>query len=142
MTDYPLQQTATDLDIHAAIEETLWAIDTVRITHPTLEVTVHNGQATVSGVVNSPMIQGQIESALQALGLPELTLRLMNDDAVGYAAAYALATDARTRRIAPGYQLTAYNGHVALRGKLSPAEAAAAAEVIGAVSGVTGVKVN
>ncbi len=133
----------TDLDLKVAIEEALWRMDTTRITHPDLEIEVRDGHATVSGVVNSPMIQELIEETLR--GLPELagvTMQLVNDDALKYAAAYALATHPRTRSIQPGCRVVSHNGHIRVSGKFSPGEAMAAEEVIRAVSGVRGVKVN
>ena len=133
----------TDLDLKVAIEEALWRMDTTRITHPDLEIVVRDGQATVSGVVNSPMIQELIEETLR--GLPELagvTMRLVNDDALKYAAAYALATNPRTRSIQPGCRVVSHDGYIHVIGNFSPVEAVAAEEVIRGISGVRGVKVN
>ncbi len=133
----------TDLDLKVAIEEALWRMDTTRITHPDLEIEVRDGHATVSGVVNSPMIQELIEETLR--GLPELagvTMQLVNDDALKYSAAYALATNPRTRSIQPGCRVVSHDGHIHVIGNFSPGEAMAAEEVIRAVSGVRGVKIN
>jgi|CXWL01.1.fsa_nt_gi osmotically-inducible protein OsmY len=132
--------TATDLDLQNAIEETLWSLDTVRVTKPLLEVRVHHEQATVSGVVSTRMIQEQVTEALS--DLPGVTLDLVNDDELEYVAAYAVATDSRTRQIKPGYRLVSHNGLVQLLGKLSPEESAAAVEVIRGVKGVRGARVN
>ena len=132
--------TATDLDLQNAIKETLWSLDTVRVTKPLLEVKVSGGQATVSGVVATGVIQEQI---MDALGdLPNVTVDLVNDDELEYAAAYILATDSHTRQIKPGYRLAAHNGLVQLIGRLSSEESAAAAEVIRGVKGVRGARVN
>jgi osmotically-inducible protein OsmY len=84
------------------------------------------------------MIQEQVAEALS--DLPGVTLDLVNDDELEYAAAYAVATDSRTRQIKPGYRLVSHSGLVQLLGKLSPEESAAAEEVIGQVKGVRGVK--
>ncbi|MBI3244183.1 MAG: hypothetical protein HYZ49_18025 [Chloroflexi bacterium] len=131
---------STDLDLQNAIDETLWSLDSVRVTKPLLEVKVSGGQARVSGVVATGVIQEQIEGAL--FDLPGVAVDLMNDDALEYSAAYALATDSRTRQIKPGYRLAAHNGLIQLISRFSPEERAAAEEVIRAVKGVRGVRVN
>jgi len=133
----------TDLDLKVAIEEALWRMDTTRITHPDLEIEVRDGHATVSGVVNSPMIQELIEETVR--GLPHLagvTMDLVNDDALKYAAAYALATHPRTRSIRPGCRVVSHDGHIHVIGNFSPVEVVAAQEVVRGISGVRGVKVN
>jgi osmotically-inducible protein OsmY len=135
-----LDTTAADLDLQNAVAERLWSLDTVRVTKPLLEVKVSGGQATVSGAVSTRVIQEQIADALS--DLPNVTINLVNDDELEYAAAYAVATDSRTRQIKPGYRLVSHNGLVQLLGKLSPEESAAAAEVIRGVKGVRGAKVS
>ncbi len=135
-----LDTTAADLDLQNAVAERLWSLDTVRVTKPLLEVKVSGGQATVSGAVSTRVIQEQIADALS--DLPNVTINLVNDDELEYAAAYAVATDSRTRQIKPGYRLVSHNGLVQLLGKFSPEESAAAAEVIRGVKGVRGAKVS
>ena len=147
MNSHVMEATAdtvdTNLDLKVAIEEALWRMDTTRITHPDLEIEVRDGHATVSGAVNSPMIQELIEETLR--GLPEVarvTMRLVNDDALKYAAAHALAIHPRTRSIQPGCRVVSHDGTIHVTGTFSPGEAVAAEEVIRGISGVRGVKVN
>ncbi len=130
---------AVDLDLQNAIEEVLWSLDTVRVAKPLLRVQVSGGQATVSGVVSTSIIQDEITDALRNL---PVMVDVVNDDGLEYMAAYALSTDPRTRQIKPGYRLVSHNGLIQLIGKFSPEENIAAAEVIRDVKGVRGVRVN
>jgi osmotically-inducible protein OsmY len=146
MADHSHEQEATlaepaisDLDLHRTIEEALWAIDSIRVTKPDLEVAAHNGRATVSGIVNSSMMRSEIAAALR--GWP-VELFLVDDGGIQNAAAYALATDARTRGLRPGYRVQSLNGQVEVRGNFSPEQTAAIQEVAGEVTGVKLVKVN
>lgn len=138
-----LDTTASDLDLKTAIDNALWSLDTVRVANPELEVSVSGGHARVRGVVPARAIQSQVTEAVNSVpGLSEVTFDLTNDDDLEYAAAYALATDSRTRAIRPGYRVMAHDGHVKLFGKFTAEEAAAAEEVIKSVAGVRGVKVG
>lgn len=129
----------SDLDLRSIIEEALWSLDSIRVSKPAIEVSVANGHATVSGIVASPMMREQIEEVLS--GLP-VTIAVMDDAAIQNAVAYALAMDPRTASIPPGYRVTPYNGHIHVKGKLTPEEAEAAWAVASAVKGVRGVTIN
>ncbi|MBM4423984.1 MAG: hypothetical protein FJ030_11430 [Chloroflexi bacterium] len=125
----------SDLDLRNLVEETLWALDSIRVSKPALELKVAEGQAALSGIVASPMMRDQIAEALA--GLPVI-LDLMDDAAIQHAAAYALATDSRTASIPPGYRLTVHNGHIHLKGALTPEQKQAALDVLGMVKGAKG----
>ncbi len=129
----------SDLDLRTSIEDTLWALDSIRVTKPPLEVAVHNGQATVSGLVNSPMMRAEITEALH--GWP-VELFILDDASVQNAAAYALAMDARTRSIAPGYRVQSLDGIVNVQGKFTPEQVQAIRDVASEVTGVKGVIIN
>jgi osmotically-inducible protein OsmY len=129
----------SDLDLQNSIEEGLWSLDSIRVSKPALEIYVRDGRGTVSGIVASPMMRQQIEEVLS--GLP-VTLDVMDDGGIHYAASYALATDARTASIPPGYRLTAHNGRIYVKGKLTPEQAQAVRDVVSEVRGVRGVSVN
>ncbi len=131
--------TTADIDLRNAIEEALWSLDSIRVTKPALEITVSGGQAEVSGLVASPMMRQQIEEVLSRL---PARIDLMDDAAIGYAAAHALAADSRTAAIPPGYRLTSHNGHIHLKGKLMPEQAQAMQAVLAGVRGVREVSVN
>ncbi len=125
----------SDLDLRDTIEQALWSLDSIRVSKPLLEVTVADGHATLSGTVASPMMREEIEAALD--GLP-VAIAVSDDAAIQNAAAYALAMDPRTASIPPGYQVTSYNGHIHVKGRLTPEQAEAARAVAGAVKGVRG----
>ena len=129
----------SDLDLRTTIEDALWAIDSIRVTKPALTVAAHNGQATVSGIVNSPMMKSEIEEALH--GWPA-ELFILDDATIQNSAAYALAMDARTSAIAPGYRVQSHNGQVDVMTKLTTEQAQAVREVVGEVAGVKGVNIN
>jgi hypothetical protein len=129
----------SDLDLRTAVENALWSLDSIRVTKPALTVAAHNGQATVSGVVNSPMMKSEIAEALR--GWP-VELFVLDDAAVQNAAAFALAMDARTSAIGPGYRVQSHNGQVDVMGKFTPDQAQAVREVIIEVAGVKGVTIN
>jgi osmotically-inducible protein OsmY len=128
-----------DLDLGNTIEEALWSLDSVRVSKPAIVVIVDGGRGTLSGTVSSPMMREEIEAALS--GLP-VTIALLDDAAIEYAAAYALAMDSRTAPIPPGYQVSSYNGHVHIRGRLTPEQAQAVQQVARVVNGVWSVKVH
>jgi osmotically-inducible protein OsmY len=129
----------SDLDLRNTIEEALWSINAIRETKPDVEVAVNHGQATVSGIVSSPMMRREIQEALQ--GWP-VELFLLDDAAIQNAAALALALDARTKAIRPGYRVTSQNGHISVTGKFTAEQAQAIKEVAGEVTGVKGVSVR
>jgi len=128
----------SDLDLQNTIEDALWSLDSIRVSKPILEVKVKGGHATVSGVVASPMMREQIEEVLR--GLP-VTISLADDAGIQYAAAYALAMDARTSSM-PGYRLTSYNGHVYVTGKFTAEQAEAIKAVAGEVKAARAVTVD
>jgi osmotically-inducible protein OsmY len=129
----------SELDLRRTIEEALWSLDSIRVSKPALEVKMSGGQATVSGIVASPMMREQIEEMLR--GLP-VTLELLDDAAIQHAAAYTLATDPRTASIPPGYRVTMHNGHIHVKGKLTPEQTQTAQNVLSGVKGSKGVTVN
>lgn len=129
----------SDLDLRSMIEEALWSLDSIRVTKPDLAVAVNHGQATVSGVVNSPMMRAEIAEALR--GRP-VELFLLDDASIVNAAAYTLAMDPRTRAVPPGYRVHSHNGRLAIQGKFTPAQEQAVKEVAGEVTGVKAVSVN
>lgn len=134
---------AADLDLRDRIEDALWSLDTVRNTRPAIAVTVRGGHAALDGVVPSPMIRDQIEHVVRGVaGLSGLSLNLLSDSEIEYRAAYALATDARTRGIRPGYRVVSRNGQIRMIGRLSPDERAAAEAVLRSVRGVRAVVVG
>ena len=145
MADHAHEQTLDveseipDLDLRKTIEEALWSLDSIRVSKPALEINARDGRATVSGIVASPMMRQQIEEVLT--GVP-VTLEVMDDAAIQCAAAYALATDSRTASIPPGYRMTAHNGRVHVKGKLTSEEIQAVRDVVSEVRGVSGVSVN
>ena len=145
MAEYTDEPTAvaepeiSDLDLRNTIEEALWSLDSIRVSKPALDISVNAGRATVRGIVPSPMMREQIDEALA--GLP-VTLDVLDDAAIQHAAAYALATDSRTRAIPPGYRLSSHNGHIHVKGRLSAEQTQAAVEVVGQVKGVQGASVN
>lgn len=129
----------SDLDLRRTIEEALWSLDSIRVSKPLLEVNVSEGRGTLSGIVASPMMREQIEEVLG--GLP-VTLDLLDDAAIQYAAAYALATDPHTASIPPGYRLTVHNGRVHVKGKLTAEQIGAVRDVLSGVKGGRGVTIN
>ena len=129
----------SDLDLRTTIEDQLWSIDSIRVTKPQLQVAAHNGQATVSGVVNSPMMRAEITEALR--GWP-VELFVLDDAAIQNAAAFALAMDTRTSAIGPGYRVQSHDGSVDVMGKFNPEQAQAIREVVGEVAGVKAVAIN
>ena len=143
MADHlPEQDTAvaepviSDLDLRNAIEEALWSLDSIRVSKPTLEVAVNRGQATVSGIVSSAVMRSEIAEALHDW---PAELFLLDDTAIQNSAALALAMDARTKAIAPGYRVMARNGHITVTGKFTAEQAQALKEVAGEVTGVKSV---
>ena len=129
----------SDLDLRTNIEDLLWSIDSIRVTKPQLQVAAHNGQATVSGVVTSPMMRAEITEALQ--GWP-VELFILDDAAIQNTAAYALAMDARTSAIGPGYRVQSHDASVDIMGKFTPEQAQAIRDVVGEVAGVKAVAIN
>jgi len=129
----------SDLDLRTNIEDLLWSLDSIRVTKPQLQVAAHNGQATVSGVVNSPMMRAEITEALQ--GWP-VELFILDDAGLQNTAAYALAMDPRTSAIGPGYRVQSHDASVDVMGKFTPEQAQAIREVISEVAGVKAVAIN
>lgn len=128
----------SDLDLRNAIEEALWSLNSIRVSKPALEVAVNRGQATVSGIVSSGVMRAEIAEALRDW---PVELFLLDDTSIQNSVALALALDARTKAIAPGYRVTAYNGHISVKGKFTAEQTQAVKEVAGEVTGVKGVTV-
>jgi osmotically-inducible protein OsmY len=132
-----------DLDLHAAVHEVLNGLDGVRGTRAVIEVEVVNGHVTLRGAVQSPMAAVEIERAVAEVpGLAGLTSLLVDDGTLSRDVAEALATDARTQAIPPGFEVTSLFGHVTLVGRFTDDEARAAMAVTQAVPGVRGVNVK
>ncbi len=146
MADHAHEDTApvaepaiSDLDLRTNIEDALWTLDSIRVTKPALTVAAHNGQATVTGVVNSPMMRAEIQEALH--GWP-VELFILDDATIQTNAAYALATDARTSAINLGYRVLSHDGNIDVMGKFTPEQAQALRDVAGEVTGVKSVTIN
>ena len=130
-------RTDADLDIEAAVRDAILNLRDVRPTSAEVEVEVHGGRVTLSGVVQSPMAAVEVErAAADVPGVTGVTSHLIDDGTLSRSVAWSLATDARTRSIPPGYEVTSVFGHVTLVGQFTAEQARSALEVCQAVRGV------
>jgi osmotically-inducible protein OsmY len=129
--------TDVDVDLGAAVREALDALDFVRASRAEVAVKVENAHITLAGYVQSPMALVEAERAAESVpGVAGVTNLLIDDGSLARQVAEALATDARTRAIAPGYEVTVVFGYLTLIGRFTDEDARAAQAVAEAVPGV------
>ena len=133
----------TDLDIEAEVTNDILEMDALRATPAEVNVSLTNGQVTLTGIVPSRMIAAEVERVARSIpGVASVSNHLLDDGSLTLLVAHALATDPRTRSIPPGYRVICVFGHVTLVGKLADEPTRhAAMEVCLGVSGVRSAKV-
>ena len=133
----------TDLDIEAEVTNVILEMDALRATPAEVNVSLTNGQVTLTGIVPSRMIAAEVERVARSVpGVAGVSNRLLDDGSLTLLVARALATDPRTRLIPPGYRVMCVFGHVTLVGKLADEQMRSAAiEVCQSVSGVRSAKI-
>ncbi len=133
----------SDLDIEAEVTNAILAMDALRATPAEVNVSLTNGQVTLTGIVPSRMIAAEVERAARSVpGVAVISNQLLDDGSLTLLVARALATDPRTRSIPPGYRVICIFGHVTLVGKLADEQMRKAViEVCQSVSGVRSAKI-
>lgn len=129
--------TDVNVDLEAEVSDALDALDFVRASGAEVAVKVENGHVILTGHVQSPMAVVEAERAVEAVpGVVGVTNQLVDDARLMRQVAEALATDERTRAIAPGYEVTVVFGYLTLIGRFAGEEAGAVQAVAAAVPGV------
>ena len=142
MTAFPTDIT-TDLDIEAEVTGAIRGLDILRPTRAEVNISVTNGQVTLTGIVPSIFAAIEAERAARAVpGVVGVSNQLVDDGTLTRHLAHRLATDLRTRGIPPGYRVKCFFGHVTVMDHFADEQTrAAVAEVCRSVNGVRGVKV-
>ncbi len=139
----PANNLDLDLDLTERINDAVSAIDGLRGTRAHVEVTVENGHVTLAGVLRSPMAAAEVERAAAAVsGGAPIANHVTDDATVSRRVAEALATDARTSAIPPGYDVVSVYGHITLVGTFTPEQVQAATAVCQAVPAVRSVTIK
>jgi osmotically-inducible protein OsmY len=134
--------TDLDLDLQERITAAINALDVLRGTRARVAVMVNHGQVTLTGALQSPMAAAEVaRAAAEVPGVNAVVNQLVDDGSLSSLVAGALATDARTAAISPGYEVVSNYGHLKLVGYFNPDQAQAVEAVSGAVSGVRSVTV-
>ena len=135
--------TDADTDLEAQVRDAILALDALRPTRAEVTVSAANGQITLAGIVPSSMTAAEVERAARAVpGVTGVNNQVMDDGSLARHVAEALAKDARTREIAPGYHVACFIGHVTVVGYFSSEQAQAVTAVCQAVGGVHAVNVK
>jgi len=135
-------ETNSDIDLEAAVSEAIRGLDILRPTRAEVDIAVSRGQVTLTGIVPSVFAATEALRAVEAIpGVQGVTNHLYDDATITRQAAHALVTDARTKDIPLGYQVTCFFGHLGLIGHFSAEQQQAMTEVCQAVEGVRGIKV-
>jgi osmotically-inducible protein OsmY len=142
-TEDVASQADLDLDLAERVTQAVNGLDVVRGTRAHVTVMVAGGHVTLAGVLQSPMAAAEVEHvAAYVSGGAPITNKLVDDAALSTRVAEALATDARTASIPPGYEVASVYGHLSLVGAFTAAEAEAARAVAQGVPGVLTVAVK
>ena len=132
--------TDTDLDLEARLRDVIEGLDGLQGTQARLEIDVQDGHVTLRGNVQSPMTCVEAEWAASAVpGVKGMSNLIVDDAALSRRVATALAYDARTAAIPPGYEVTPVFGHIVIIGKFTDEQAAAVTAVAQAVPDVRSV---
>jgi osmotically-inducible protein OsmY len=132
-----------DMDIQADAQQAIARVGTANSTGALVDVSVLKGQITLSGYMRSEMIGAGIEQAARAVaGANSVVNHLVDDSSLVRRLATVLASDARTRAIAPGYQVNSAFGRVMVVGDFTVAARAAVKQVSAGVAGVRAVEVR
>ena len=134
----PPAMTDQDLDLDVELTDRLHQLDGLAGTRADVQVEVLNGHVTLRGAVQSPMIAVEVERVVaDTPGVTGLTNLLTDDPGLSIEVAEALATDARTSAIPPGYEVTVVFGHVTVIGRC---DEELARQVMAVAQGVPGVR--
>lgn len=133
-----------DLDIKADTWRAIYALDTVNSSDANVAVSVTHGQVTLTGYMLTEMLATVIEQAVRRVtGVRSVVNHLVNDSALIRRVAQALALDARTRTIPPGYQVACSLGYAMVVGNFADEAARASVTEVGqGVPGVRSVKIR
>ena len=132
-----------DLDIRADAQQAILSLDTANSTGVQVAVSVLRGQVTLTGYMRSEMIGSGIERAVRAVaGASSVVNQLVDDSSLVRRLATALAADARTRDVLPGYQVSSAFGRVMVVGAFSSEARAAVTQVGSSVAGVRSVEIR
>jgi hypothetical protein len=144
---YPISDTATsqrpDMDIEADARQVISQLDGANSVGLDVDVSVLEGQVTLSGYMRSEMIGPGIEQAVRAVpGTRRVLNHLFDDSSLVRRLATALAVDPRTRAISPGYQVVSALGHTMVVGNFTNEAEAAVRQVCAGVAGVRSVLIR
>src|SRR5579859_3471983 len=132
-----------DIDIQADAERAILSLDTANSTGIKVKVGVAQGQVTLTGHLRSEMIAAGIERAVRAVnGVDSVVSHLVNDSSLVRRLATALASDARTQPIPPGYQVQSAFGRVLVVGVFDNEARLAIGQVCSSVPGVRSVQIR
>jgi osmotically-inducible protein OsmY len=132
-----------DMDVEADARQAISAMDTANSVGIELGVSVWQGQVTLTGYMRSEMIAPGIERAVRAIaGTRSVVNHLLDDSSLVRELATALALDARTRAIRPGYQVVSALGHAMVVGDFGGEARAAVSQVCAGVAGVRSVEIR
>jgi osmotically-inducible protein OsmY len=132
-----------NLDLDAALTDMLYQMDGLAGTRADVQVEVADGHVTLRGWVQSPMTAVEVERAVaDTPGVTGVSNLLTDDASLSRVVAEALATDARTRAIPPGNEVTVVFGHVTVIGQFNDETARQVMEVTQGVAGVRSVNVK
>jgi osmotically-inducible protein OsmY len=139
----PANNIDLDLDLQERVTDVIYALDVLRGTRAHVEVIVSHGQVTLQGTLQSPMAAAEVaRAAAEALGVAGVINHLVDDATLSSQVAKALATDARTAAIPPGYEVASMYGRVVLVGYFTSEQAPAVEAVARGVPGVRSVNVK
>ncbi len=140
--DAPAHQ-RPDIDIAADTRQAISTLDTANSVGLDVEVSVLEGQVTLTGYMRSEMIAPGIEQAVRAVpGTRGVLNYLVDDSSLVRRLATALALDARTRAIPPGYRVVSALGRTMVVGDLAGEARTAVSQVCAGVPGVRSVLIR
>lgn len=125
-------------DVRQDVMAAMLDLEQVRSTRPPVQVQVHDGEVTVSGVVRSRVIAQRLVWRLTRVpGVKWVHSELTDDVTIELAIAHALAADERVKSFAPRIWVNSYHGAVDLEGRVGDeAVCLAAGELAAGVPGV------
>jgi hypothetical protein len=136
MTDTALVSAApyADIDLEVAVRAAIGSVDSLRGSRSEVNVQVINGHVVLTGYVQTPMQATEAGRAAHYVpGVLSVANEVCDDASLRRRVAEALATDARTRHIPPGYMVNSAFGHILFIGHVSDEDAAALTAVALAV---------
>ena len=136
-------QPRPDMDIAADARQAISTVESANSVGVDVDVSVLAGQVTLTGYMRSEMIGPGLEEAVWAVpGTRSVVNHVVADSSLVRRLAAALALDARTRSIPPGYRVVSTLGHTMVVGDFPGEQRLALSQVSTGVAGVRSVLIR